>query len=108
MILNWLCDSLVSLALVYSSNYPDEPFCLWLLGTEFVEHFFGLAHMLLPNFSFVELLKVVQNIMVCQCIMLSGQFKEQREKESAAGYIFDFDTSALNPEETRSARANLT
>lgn len=65
-IINQACDTLILLALAYTEYYPNQPFCPWLLGTEFVEHFFGLARMILPNFSYLELLKMVQHIMVHQ------------------------------------------
>ncbi|KAF5372671.1 hypothetical protein D9615_009847 [Tricholomella constricta] len=42
-IFNRLCDTLIELALVFSRHYPTHPFCPWLLGTDFVEHFFGLS-----------------------------------------------------------------
>ncbi|KAG1894525.1 uncharacterized protein F5891DRAFT_897860, partial [Suillus fuscotomentosus] len=54
-IFNHLCDTLVLLALIFTKEYPDQPFCPWLLGTEFVEHFFGLARMLSPDFAYAEL-----------------------------------------------------
>ena len=41
-ILNRLCDILVLLVLLtFSRYYPTIPFCIWLFGTELVEHFFG-------------------------------------------------------------------
>lgn len=86
-ITNQVCNTLVLLALAYTEYYPDQPFCPWLLGTEFVKHFFGLAHMTLPNFTYPELLKMVQHIMVRQRILLSGDFNAKREKESGVGYM---------------------
>ena len=38
-IFNRLCDTLILLILAYAKFYPDQPFCPWLFGTEFVEHF---------------------------------------------------------------------
>ncbi|KAF8162010.1 hypothetical protein BJ912DRAFT_935670 [Pholiota molesta] len=91
-IFNRLCDTLVLLALAYSLYYPDIPFCPWLFGTEFVEHFFGIARQLLPNFSYAEFLKIVQHTMVRQRILESGILKSKRERDSASGYIFDHET----------------
>lgn len=107
-IFNRLCDSLVLLALAYAKYYPDQPFCPWLMGTEFVEHFFGLARMILPNFTYAELLKMVQHIMVRQRILLSGNFKENREKKSKVGYDLDFDATPLTPEHQRLAKVKIT
>ncbi|KAF9245412.1 hypothetical protein BU15DRAFT_41271 [Melanogaster broomeanus] len=88
--------------------YPNHPFCPWLLGTEFVEHFFGLARTFLPNFAYAELLKMVQNVMVRQKLLLNRDFREVREKESAAGYSFDYDPYPLTATHLRKLRANLT
>ncbi|KAH7911457.1 hypothetical protein BJ138DRAFT_1126007 [Hygrophoropsis aurantiaca] len=106
-IFNRLCDTLVLLSLAYARYYPDQPFCPWLLGTEFVEHFFGLARMLLPDFTFAELFKIVQHVMVRQKLLLSGPFKENREKDSAVGYILDVDTTPLTPDEYQLSKATL-
>lgn len=75
-IFNRLCDTLVLLALIFAKEYPDQPFCPWLLGTEFVEHFFGLARMLLPDFAYAELVKIVRHVMVRQRLLLTPTYKE--------------------------------
>ncbi|EIW59893.1 uncharacterized protein TRAVEDRAFT_122203 [Trametes versicolor FP-101664 SS1] len=75
------------------------PFCPWLLGTEFVEHFFGLAHSLLPDFTYAELLKLVKHVMLRQRILLSGDFQTKKERNSRSGYILDYDPTPLTPEE---------
>lgn len=63
-ILNRLCNTLVALALVFSKYYPDVPFCPWLFGTEFVEHFFGITRTIIPNFTFTQFLSLVKHIML--------------------------------------------
>jgi hypothetical protein len=98
-IFNRLCDTLVLLVIAYRRYYPDQPFCPWLLGTEFLEHFFGLARMLLPNFTFAEFWKMVQHIMVRQQILSTGKFTKKQERTSAVGYIMDFDTSHMTAED---------
>ena len=109
-IFNRLCDTLVLLALAYSQYYPDQPFCPWLLGTDFVEHFFGLARRMLPNFTFAELLKLVKHIMLRQKILLtqkSGTLPRP-EREAKSGYILDFDSTPLSPEELKECHVKLT
>ncbi|KAJ3502810.1 hypothetical protein NLJ89_g8719 [Agrocybe chaxingu] len=91
-IFNRLCDTLILLVLAYSRFYPTIPFCVWVFGTSFVEHFFGIARQLLPNFSYAEFLKMVQHIMVRQRILESGVLKSKRERDSAGGYIFSAHT----------------
>lgn len=107
-ILNRLCDTLVALTLAYSRHYPNIPFCPWLLGTEFVEHFFGLARSMLPNFTFTQLLSLVKHAMLRQQILLSGAFQEKRERNARAGYLFDFDNSPLSLKELSEACVRLT
>ena len=62
------CDRLILLVLEFSCYYSTIPFCISLFGTEFVGLFFGMARQLLPNFSYVEFLNLVQleHIMVRQ------------------------------------------
>ncbi|TFK58275.1 hypothetical protein BDN72DRAFT_731006, partial [Pluteus cervinus] len=78
--------------MVYFFVYPSTPFCIWLIGTDFVEHFFGIARQFLPNFSYSEFIKMAQHIMVRQRILESGTLKSKRERTSASGYIFEPDT----------------
>jgi len=107
-ILNRLCDTLPLLALVFSTTYPNQPFCPWVFGTEFVEHFFGQARMLLPDFSYAELVKMVQHVMLRQRLLLFNRFKEKRQKEARVGYLVDIDTSPLSEVESRLLQAKLT
>ncbi|KAJ7150792.1 hypothetical protein C8R46DRAFT_1305602 [Mycena filopes] len=98
---------MLMLVIVYARRYPDQPFCPWLLGTEFVEHFFGLARMMLPNFTYAEFLKMVQHVMVRQKILLSGSFKEKRERDHRVGYVLDFDASPLTAEDRKLAAVQM-
>lgn len=107
-IFNRVCDTLVLLVIAHAHYYPDQPFCPWQYGTEFVEHFFGLARQILPNFTYAELLKVVQHVMVRQRILLGGNFKENWERNSGVGYILDFDCTPLTADEIRGATVDIT
>ncbi|KII93766.1 hypothetical protein PLICRDRAFT_674207 [Plicaturopsis crispa FD-325 SS-3] len=107
-IFNRLCDSLLLLVIAYARFYPDQPFCPWLMGTDFVEHFFGLARMLLPNFTYAEFLKMVKHVMLRQHLLLSGKFNEKRERTSGAGYTLDYDATPLTEEELLHSRVALT
>ncbi|KAJ7430573.1 hypothetical protein B0H11DRAFT_1942811 [Mycena galericulata] len=107
-IFNRLCDTLLLLVIIYTRYYPDQPFCPWLLGTEFVEHFFGLARMMLPDFTYAEFLKIVQHVMVRQRILLSGSFREKRERKAGLGYVLDFDASPLTAEDLKLAKIRVT
>src|SRR6202451_1225503 len=107
-IFNRICDSLILLVLAYAKYYPDYPFCPWLMGTEFIEHFFGLARSLMPNFTYAEFLKMVKHIMFRQRMLLSGKFDTKKESTSRVGYILDYDASPLTQEELIRARVTLT
>ena len=107
-IFNRLCDTLLLLVLSYAKYYPEHPFCPWLIGTEFIEHFFGLARSMLPNFTFAELLKMVKHTMLHQRLMLSGKFSAKRERSARAGYILDYDATPLSEEELLRAHVTLT
>ncbi|KAJ7215413.1 hypothetical protein GGX14DRAFT_533972 [Mycena pura] len=72
------------------------PFCPWLLLTDFVEHFFGLARMMLPNFTYAEFLKIVQHVM------------EKRDRKANQGYVLDFDASPLTAEDRQLAYLAVT
>lgn len=103
-IFNRLCDSLILLTLAYSRFYPDQPFCPWLHGTEFVEHFFGLARTLLPDFTYAELLKLVKHVMLRQQILLSGKVSAKKKRTIRAGYVLDYDPSPLSASELEDAK----
>ncbi|TFY52897.1 hypothetical protein EVG20_g10355 [Dentipellis fragilis] len=99
-ILTRICDSMIALILVYGEHYPDIPFCPWILGTAYVEHFFGLARMMLPDFTYSQFLSIVKHVMLRQRILLDKTFSMSSGTQTKrAGYIFDFDNSPLTPEE---------
>ncbi|KAJ6483067.1 hypothetical protein DFH09DRAFT_1340533 [Mycena vulgaris] len=68
---------------------------------------FGLARMMLPNFTYAEFLKIVQHVMVRQRILLSSSFKEKRERKASLGYVLDFDASPLTPEDLKPAHISV-
>ena len=107
-IFNRLCDTLIAHVIAYGKYYRDHPFCPWIMGTGFVEHFFGLARSLLPDFSYAELLKMVKHIMLRQKLLLGGKFDDKRGEKKRSSYIFDYDASPLTEEELLKARITLT
>jgi hypothetical protein len=78
------------------------------MGTGFLEHFFGLARQLLPDFAYAELLKMIKHIMLRQKLLLSGKFDDKKERTSRSGYILDYDANPLTEEELLRARVTLT
>jgi hypothetical protein len=78
------------------------------MGTEFIEHFFGLARSLMPNFTYAEFLKMIKHIMFRQRMLLSGKFSSKKERTSRVGYILDYDPSPLTEAELLRRRVTLT
>ncbi|KAF9526823.1 hypothetical protein CPB83DRAFT_837122 [Crepidotus variabilis] len=62
--LHYWRQHVLGLSLAFAKFYPDQPFCIWLIATDFVEHFFGISRKLLPNFSYVEFIKIAQHVMI--------------------------------------------
>lgn len=107
-IFNRLCDSMLLHILAYTEYYPNHPFCPWLLGTASIEHFFGIARSLLPNFMYAELLKMIKHTMLQQRLLSSGRFTVKRERSSRAGYIMDFGSKPLSEAKILDLRVRLT
>jgi hypothetical protein len=63
--------------------------------------------MLLPDFAYAELVKIVRHVMVRQRLLLTHTYKENREKDSRAGYILDVDTTPLSDNQSRCAKSTL-
>lgn len=82
---NRLCDTLIALLIIYAEVYPDPPFCPWIFGTAFVEHFFGVARTLLPDFTYAQLLHLVKHVQLQQQLRLSGKFPVKRTTECVQG-----------------------
>lgn len=88
-IFNRLCDSFILLVLAYAEYYPTTPFVPSSIGTHFVEHFFGVARTILPDFTFSELLKMFKHIMLREEMLKASKLKDRRDKPSASGYHYD-------------------
>lgn len=62
----------------------------------------------MPNFSYAELLKMVQYILVRQRILESGTLKSKKERDSACGYIYNHETDMRTTTSIMPKPANLT
>ncbi|KAJ3860384.1 hypothetical protein EV359DRAFT_49199, partial [Lentinula novae-zelandiae] len=81
--------------------YPGVPVHFHLISTEWVEHFFGVAREMLPNFSYAKFLKMVQHIMLRQRILELALVSYKCSKDSASGYLFN-EISDLRTSESNS------
>ncbi|KAK7039864.1 hypothetical protein R3P38DRAFT_2514522 [Favolaschia claudopus] len=96
-----ICDSLLSLMLVYRKYFPTYPFLPWLHSTEVCEHIFGMLRQLKKDFTYGDILYLERKLQV----LMMGAFKnlspDQQENQASAGYMHtyfkadDLDLSAL-------------
>ncbi|CAG8683763.1 3468_t:CDS:2, partial [Dentiscutata erythropus] len=63
--------------------------------TEALKHLFGIARQLMPDFSYYELYKILNQVQHRDNILHSENILDTQEKKFASGYIFDFNTSIL-------------
>ncbi|CAI2199558.1 10998_t:CDS:2, partial [Funneliformis geosporum] len=62
-------------------------------GTEVLEHVFGLARQLIPDFTAYEFFKILRRVMYHNKILRTEDFSIKKEKVSATEYIFDLDSN---------------
>ncbi|CAB4439130.1 unnamed protein product [Rhizophagus irregularis] len=56
-----------------------------------LEHVFGISRRILPDFNFYEFFKIQQRVSYRDKISRAGIIDTNRERNSAAGYIFDIE-----------------
>ncbi len=83
-----LAESLVLLVLAHRDYYPKYPFFPWEHGTEALEHLFGIARQLMPDFSYYELYKILNRIQHRDNILRSENISDIQEKKSASGKLY--------------------
>ncbi|PKC07799.1 hypothetical protein RhiirA5_500417 [Rhizophagus irregularis] len=59
-----------------------------------LEHVFGISRRILPDFNFYKFFKIQQRVSYRDKISRAGIIDTNRERNSAAGYIFDIDECA--------------
>ncbi|KIK95293.1 hypothetical protein PAXRUDRAFT_33050 [Paxillus rubicundulus Ve08.2h10] len=84
------CDALVKLAVVHREYYPTVPFLPWQHGSLLLEKLFGIAREFLPNFSYVEFLRILRHTEQQQ----ESGIHEHKDKSS--GYIHDTTLEKLS------------
>jgi len=80
-----LAESLVLLIIAHRDCYSDYPLLPWEHGTEALEHVFGIARQLVPDFTAYEFFKVLRRVMYRDKIIRNGEFKIDKNKLSASG-----------------------
>jgi hypothetical protein len=80
-----LAESLVLLIISHRDYYEDYPLLPWEHGTETLEHVFGLARQVVPDFTAYEFFKILRRVMHRDKILRTGDFGMKKEKVSATG-----------------------
>lgn len=81
-----LCDSLLSLIIVYRRFYPTYPLLPWLHSTEVCEHVFGIIRQLKKDFNYPDFLHLVRKLRVLLMGALSYLSPEEKADQTASGY----------------------
>ncbi|KAF6742271.1 hypothetical protein DFP72DRAFT_1022703 [Ephemerocybe angulata] len=85
-----LCDSLLSLIIVYRMYYANYPLLPWLHSTESCEHAFGSLRRIKEDFTYGDMLAAVRKV----DILMAGAFRdmtaEQKANVGAAGYCHTY------------------
>ncbi|EIW63281.1 uncharacterized protein TRAVEDRAFT_161459 [Trametes versicolor FP-101664 SS1] len=97
-----LCDSLLSLIVVYRQYFPYHPLMPWLHSTTPCEHIFGIIRTLKKDFNFADLLYLESKLRT----LLLGAFDRltplDRANERAAGYYHSyFDSTSVDADNLR-------
>ncbi|RIB25476.1 hypothetical protein C2G38_1956345 [Gigaspora rosea] len=93
-----MVESLVMLVIAHREYYSQFPLLPWEHGTEALEHIFGISRRILPDFNFYEFFKIQQRVSFRDKISRAGLIDTSRDRNSAAGYIFDIDNASLSHE----------
>ncbi|GBB90983.1 hypothetical protein RclHR1_18060003 [Rhizophagus clarus] len=88
-------ESIVLLIIVYQDYYSNFPFFPWEHGTEAIEHIFGLARQIVPDFTYYEFYKIVNRVMYRDKLLRLENLTSNQGKILAQGYIFDIDGYVL-------------
>lgn len=96
-----LCDSLLSLIVVYRKYYPTYPLLPWLHSTEPCEHLFGVLRQLKKDFNYQDMLYLEPKLRTLMLGAFGDLVLEDQLNQTAAGYhhtyfhAVDLDTEAL-------------
>ncbi|KDR66292.1 hypothetical protein GALMADRAFT_283972, partial [Galerina marginata CBS 339.88] len=97
----YLCDSLLSLILVYRGFYPTYPLLPWLHSTEPCEHLFGMLRQLKRDFNFADMLYLEPKLRALMLGEFGNLTAEQKANQTSSGYHHtyfkadDLDMTAL-------------
>lgn len=96
-----LCDSLLSLIIIYRKFYPQYPLLPWLHSTEPCEHLFGTLRLLKKDFNYSDMLYLEPKIRTLLLGAFGDLSPDEQSNQTAAGYhhtyfqTADLDTATL-------------
>ena len=76
---------MVLLIIAYRDFYSNFSFFPWEHRTEAIEHIFGLARQIVPDFTYYEFYKIVNRVMYRDKILQLKKLVNNQEKTSAQG-----------------------
>jgi len=85
-----LAESFVLLVISHRDFYSKFPLLPWEHGTEALEHVFGIARQMIPDFTFYELYKIIHRVMYHDRLQREGNFYFSQEKTVASGNQFSY------------------
>jgi hypothetical protein len=83
-----LAESMVLLIIAYRDFYTNFPFFLWEHRTEAIEHIFGLARQIVPDFTYYEFYKIANRVMYRDKLLRLENLTNNQEKTYAQGTIY--------------------
>ena len=87
------CEAIVMLIHCHAKYYHEVPLCTWLHGTEALEHLYGIARQILPDFTVLDFKQMMPKIMRMVKIWINGGvkgFETQSHYGGNMGYSFDY------------------
>ena len=79
---------MVLLIIAYRDFYTNFPFFPWEHGTEAIEHIFGLARQIVPDFTYYEFYKIANRVMYRDKLLRLENLTNNQEKTSAQGTVY--------------------
>lgn len=91
-----LCENSVMLIISHAKYHADVPLCLWLHGTEPLEHLFGICRQILPDFTLLDFKQMLPKIKRMMHIWLKDNLKglDTHEGGGNHGYVIDYCNDA--------------
>ncbi|KAJ7173525.1 hypothetical protein C8R46DRAFT_1255776 [Mycena filopes] len=85
-----ICDSLLSLIVVYRKYFPTYPLLPWLHSTEVCEHLFGMLRQLKKDFNFADVLYLERKLRILMMGAFANMSAEEQANQTSAGYYHTY------------------